>query len=309
MQPELSKTFDNYSVVLRPDRHAPGWWAGAPSVVRAADGTFYLVARMRGTDNPPGQRGYELRILKSRDGIRFEPIHAIRREDAGVRGFERAALVVDPVTKRFRLYACATTDTMSWHILVFDEAASPEELSAHTARPVLEPPPSWGLGIEPGYKDPLVLWAEGRWHLYVIAIDRIERVYHFTSADGHAWEGDPANPVLDVGGWHNYHTRPASVSRVDNGYLFIYEGSNAQWHDPNYNIATGLAFTRDMTRIVDLTREAPWIVSSTPGRYLTWRYSHWLQVKDEWYVYAECACPDDTNELRLFRIPAHDVIS
>ncbi len=294
----------DYEVVLRPDRDEPGYWAGAPSVVQADDGTFYLVVRMRGTDNPPGQRGYELRILKSTDGVQFEPVHAIRRQDAGLRGFERAALVINPATNQFRLYACATTEEMSWHILKFDDAASPQYFKADTARPVLTPPASWGLGIEPGYKDPVVLWAEGRWHMYVIAIDRIERVYHFTSTDGLAWEPDAANPVLDAGGWHNYHTRPACVARDGDRYLFIYEGSNARWHDPNYNIATGRAFTRDLSRIDDLTRDTPWIVSSTPGHYMTWRYSHWLRVDNEWFVYAECACPNDTNELRLFRLPA-----
>jgi hypothetical protein len=259
---------------------------------------------MRGTDHPPGQRGYELRILKSYEGARFEPVHAIGRADAGVRGFERAALVIDPVTKRFRLYGCAPRDTAGWRILVFDDAATPEKFDPRTARTVLEPPPSWGLGIDPGYKDPVVLWAEGHWHLYVIAIDRIERVHHFVSGDGFAWQADPANPVLDVGGWHNYHTRPACVVPVDDGYLFVYEGSNARWHDPNYNIATGLAYTRDLSRIVDRTPDTPWITSTTPGQYMTWRYSQWLRVSDEWYVYAECACPNDTNEVRLFRVPA-----
>ncbi|MBX7259238.1 MAG: hypothetical protein K1Y02_22950 [Candidatus Hydrogenedentes bacterium] len=303
----LRKAFTDYSVVLEPDRDEPGWWAGAPSVVRAPDGTFWMAARMRETISPPGYRGFELRILRSEDGIRFEPVHAIRREDAGVRGFERPALVIDPATGLFRLYACSPREEGGWRIILFDDASDPSRLDPASARPVLEPPATWGHGIEPGYKDPVVVFANGLWHMYVIGIDRVERTYHFTSADGLGWLTDSNNPVLESGGWHNFYTRPASVVPMGIGYLFVYEGSNAKWHDPNYNIGTGLAYTLDLSRITDLTPDAPALTTSTPGRYLTWRYSHWLRVGDVFHVYAECARANDSNEVRLFRVAASDL--
>ena len=85
---DIAKQLADYAVVLEPDENRPEWWAGAPSVVRARDGTFYLAARMRHGSSPKGRRGYEIRILKSSDGRHFEPIHRIRREDAGVTPFE-----------------------------------------------------------------------------------------------------------------------------------------------------------------------------------------------------------------------------
>jgi hypothetical protein len=108
---------------------------------------------------------------------------------------------------------------------------------------------------------------------------------------------------LDNGQWHNFYTRPACVLPTGIGYLFIYEGSNAQWHDPNYNIATGLAYTLDLSRVTDLTPGEPLLISPTPGQYHTWRYSHWMWVEGYLYVYAECARRNDTNEIRLFRLP------
>ncbi len=94
----LLSRFDAYQVVLEPDEDTPEWWAGAPSVARADDGTFYLACRMREGTSPRGRRGYEVRILRSRDGVAFEPVHAIPREAVPIPGFERPALVRDAQT-------------------------------------------------------------------------------------------------------------------------------------------------------------------------------------------------------------------
>jgi len=298
----LKKQFEEYSVVLAPDRDEPDWWAGAPSVARAADGTFYLAARMREALSPPGYRGYDIRILRSEDGIHFEPIRHLRREDMGLKGFERPALVIDPQTGLFRLYGCTPMDK-GWGIFRFEDAADPAHIDPGTLRTVLGPPPSHGLLLTPGYKDPVVLWAEGQWHMYVIGIDRVERVHHFSSEDGDHWTADPCNPIFDNGGWHNFYTRPACVLPMGAGYLFVYEGSNSAWHDPNYNIATGLAYTLDLSQITDLTPREPFLTSHTPGPCQTWRYSHWLKVDNGINVYAECARPNGSNEIRLFHLP------
>ncbi|HNR36631.1 MAG TPA: hypothetical protein PKO36_15735 [Candidatus Hydrogenedentes bacterium] len=302
MRESLRRAFETYDVVLEPDRNEPEWWAGAPSVTLGADGAFWLAARMREGTSPPGERGYEVRLLRSGNGIRFEPVHAISREALGVRSVERPALVHDPHTGLFKIYLCATRAEGGWHILRLDDAADPARFDPGTARVVVEAPDSWGTGIGPGFKDPFVLWAEGCWHLYAIGIDRVERVHHFTSDDGEKWTGDPRNPIFDNGGWHNFYTRPACVLPMDAGYLFVYEGSHAQWRDPNYNIATGLAYTLDLSHVVDLTPQEPLVKSGTPGGNHTWRYSHWLRTGGRLFIYAECARPNDTNEIRLFRV-------
>lgn len=294
--------FREYVTVLEPDRDAPDWWAGAPSVVRAPDGTFYMAVRMREAISPPGQRGFEVRILRSKDGVRFEKIHAITREAAGLKGFERPALVIDPNTGFFRLYGCTPTEK-GWSVIRFADATDPAHIDPQSVRTILEPPPARGLLLTPGYKDPFVLRAEGQWHMYVIGIDRVERVHHFTSEDGDHWISDPRNPVFDNGGWHNFYTRPSCVLPMDVGYLFVYGGSNSAWNDPNYNIATGLAYTLDLSTITDLTPQEPLLTSTTPGPCHTWRYSHWLKVDNGVNVYAECARPNGSNEIRLFHIP------
>lgn len=218
------------------------------------------------------------------------------------RSVERPALVLDPHTGRFKLYLCASRDDGQWRILKLEDANDPTQFDPRTARSVIEAPATWGVGIVPGYKDPFAIWAEGGWHLFAIGIDRVERIHHFTSPDGEQWHSDPRNPVFDNTGWHNFYTRPACILPMDVGYLFAYEGSNARWHDPNYNIATGLAYTFDLSHITDLTPNEPLAKSTTPGVCHTWRYSHWMRAGNQIFIYAECARPNASNEIRLFRL-------
>src|SRR5690606_15779085 len=78
---DIPALFSRYDVVLRPDKDEADWWAGAPSVTRGEDGEFWLAARMRTAESPRGLRGYEIRILRSKDGVRFKEVHRIRREE------------------------------------------------------------------------------------------------------------------------------------------------------------------------------------------------------------------------------------
>jgi hypothetical protein len=292
------KSLAAYDVVLEPDEDRPEWWAGAPSVAVDDQGTYYLAARMREGNSPRGRRGYEIRILKSPDGGRFEPVNHITREAAGVPGFERPALLRDPQTGLFKLYGCAGLDR-GWVILRFDDVEDPAAFDPSTARPVLLADEHHDKFVHvSGYKDPVVHWDGACWHLFVIGIDRIERIHHFLSSNGEQWE--PAEGVvLENNGWHSFYTRPACVLPMDVGCLFVYEGSHYRWHDPVYNIATGLAYSPDLRTFVDLTPHEPLLKSTTPGDYHTWRYSHWMAVNGTIRVYFEAARPNNTNEIRL----------
>ena len=301
--------FKQYTVILEPDRDEPEWWAGAPSVVRDKNGVFWLACRMRTANAPRGLRGYEIRILRSEDGVHFSKVLGIRREDVPIPGFERPALLVDPRTGLFKLYACGPWKGGPWSIIKFKDAVDPSKFEPGSAYPVIQPlPKEYDRDITVlEYKDPFIFYAEGQFHCFVTGyVRRNERIFHFTSTDGEHWEpaGDPEQPVMDLCGWHNFFVRPASVLPLGVGYLFIYEGSNITWYDPVYNIATGLAFTFDLKRVVDLTPDSPLVVSTTPSQHFaTWRYSDWMWVGDELWVYAEVAKPNEANEIRLFRLP------
>lgn len=309
------------TTVLRPDTLAPEWWAGAPSVLRDDDGVFWMACRMRRGDGPRGLRGYEVRLLRSEDGVTFHTELSIKREAVPIAGFERPALLKDPRSGAFKLYVCGPFDAsgqgraqadgvdLPWCILKLEDAASPCEFIANTAKPVIQPPEKTYERDQPPlhYKDPVINYAAGRYHAYVIGyIRQNERVFHFTSEDGETWTpaGNPYEPIMALSGWHDFFVRPSSVVRTGAGYLFVYEGSKTTWYDPVYNVVTGIGYTFDLHTIDDLTPESPLAVSPTPNdRFATFRYSSWVRVGEEIYVYAEVACTDETHEIRLFKIP------
>jgi hypothetical protein len=303
----LRQRLEKYDVILKPDKDIAEWWAGAPSVVRDDDGVFWLAARMRSPEKPKGERGYEIRILRSDDGVRFERVHRIRREDVPLPGFERPALLQDHKTKKFKLYLCALRGNGGWTIFKLDDVRTPQEFVGATAKPVIGAGLVSGVtGPVTGYKDPVIIFTHGRYHCYVIGyLWHREHVFYFISDDGELWR--PGNegglPLMNTTGWHDYFVRPSSVIPLGLGYLFVYEGSSMLWLDPTYNIATGIAFTLDLRTITDLTPTRPLFTSTTPGDYHTWRYSHWLKVDHELWIYAEVATPHGTNEIRLFKLP------
>jgi len=124
----LRALFDDYHVVLEPDRDVPEWWAGAPSVCRDANGAFWMACRMREGDSPRGLRGYEIRILRSENGTSFEHVHSIPREQVPIPGFERPAILCSRDTGSFSLFGCGPWDGGPWSILRFDDASESSPL-------------------------------------------------------------------------------------------------------------------------------------------------------------------------------------
>jgi hypothetical protein len=303
----LAEQFMEYTVILEPEKDAPEYWAGAPSVVRDDQGIFWMACRMRSPEHPRGLRGYEIRILRSEDGIQFESYHSIYRPEVPIPGFERPALLIDPQTKQFKLYICGPWQDGPWCILKFDDTDDLRNIDYQTVRVVIAAPEKAYLRdvSVSEYKDPFIIHAGGKYHCYVIGYIRgNERIFHFESTDGERWiaVGNVNQPVMDLHHWHNFFVRPSCILPLGIGYLFVYEGSSTTWYDPVYNICTGLAFTFDLYQMTDLTTKSPLALSTTPGNFHTFRYSHWIWVDGEIWVYAEVARPNDSHEIRLFRI-------
>lgn len=305
----IANKFNEYEVILEPDIDEPEYWAGAPSVVRDNNGVFWMAARMRSPKHPRGLRGYEIRLLKSVDGINFVKYHSIMREEVPIMGFERPSLLIDPITQKFKLYICGPWKDNPWSILKFNDVDDLKKIIPESAHLVISPPhKKYERDVSVSeYKDPFIIYAEGEFHCYVIGyIRKNERLFHFSSIDGETWKpvGNVNQPIMELNNWHNFFIRPASVLPIGIGYLFIYEGSSSQWYDPVYNIGTGLGFTFDLHNIIDLTTESPLLLSKTPGDFYTFRYSHWMWVNNELWVYAEVTNNNNSHEIRLYRILA-----
>src|SRR5215469_14838594 len=91
---------DQSTVALAPPGEGAGFWAGAPSAALGDDG-IYLAYRLR---RPlMAGRGYAVTVARSVDGVRFETLITIRREETGADSLERPGLIRDR-SGRWRLY-------------------------------------------------------------------------------------------------------------------------------------------------------------------------------------------------------------
>src|SRR5881392_3140954 len=82
-------THDGAEIVVPAPGVGPGNWSGAASAV-LHDGVFWLTYRVR---RPLTQgRGVSVVVSRSTDGVTFEPVTEVQREQFGCESFERPVL-------------------------------------------------------------------------------------------------------------------------------------------------------------------------------------------------------------------------
>jgi len=296
--------FSRYVTVYRPERDERDWWVGGPGACLGPDGAIWIAARMRETYSPRGHRGYEVRILRSEDGVRFEAVNSIKREDIGTVSLERSSMLIDPLTGKFKLYLCRAgrPDFADWRIIKLEDVDDPAKFDPRTAKTVL----SFPEGSRRGAKDPFVINIGGVYHMYTVQYGfrgQKELLFHSVSEDGEEFRNAPDEPCMRHEGWHDHYVRPSCLMPMGGVYVMYYEGSSKQWHDPVYNIALGLAVSTDLVHFVDVTPEEPLAKSPTPaGGYHTLRYMDYVCLEDRVLFYYEARNSDETNELRMTEV-------
>ncbi|HEX9624192.1 MAG TPA: hypothetical protein VF979_07420 [Streptosporangiaceae bacterium] len=196
-----------------------GAWAGSPSAVRVG-ADIYLAYRMRTASS----RGYAVQVAKSCDGVSFEPLFTVGKDEVDCESLERPALALTP-EGRWRLYlSCATTGTKHWRVELL-EADFPASFDAATSKVVLPGDDANGV------KDPVIVQRDGLWHLWASVhpltepdhTDRMTTEYA-TSTDGLAWTWHGTALAPRPGEWDARGVRVAAVRFSPDGVAAYYDG-------------------------------------------------------------------------------------
>jgi hypothetical protein len=309
---------DRGVIVRGPERAEPGYWAGCPAVWYEADRQRFLLSyRQRRPRGAAPERGWRCALAASSDGVVFEDIWEIRKEELATASMERFSLIPAP-GGGYQLYICYVDPADSrWRIDVL-KAADPAGFAVQSARPALT---AAGTGTE-GVKDPYVLRIGPLTCMFAsfaaarpFTAQQREQAHRTadiyttgvtthptglaTSLDGisFGWHG----PVLDAGQhWDAYQARLTCVIPLGGGYLGFYDGSaDAQ---ENYEERCGIAVSGDLRHWQRLTADRPWLAG--PHGSGSVRYLDALLLNGQWWIYYEMTRADGAHDLRVLQVPA-----
>lgn len=307
---------DHGTVLKEPERGEPGYWVGCPGVLYEPDKQrFLLTYRQRRPKDSNSGRGWRCAVAASADGIHFDDIWEVHKDELAAPSMERFSLIKAPGGYRLYISYVDPADRR-WRIDVM-EAAEPASFSIKSARSALT---ANKTGTE-GVKDPYVLRIGPVTYMFASfaapqaftaqqreQAHRTGDIYNAgvttfptglaTSLDGigFRWHGT----VLGVGdGWDRYQARLSCVVPIGPGYVGFYDGSAGVRQ--NYEERCGIAASGDLWHWQRLTVEEPWIVS--PHGTGSVRYLDALTMDGEWWLYYEVARPDGAHELRVQQLP------
>ena len=282
---------DESTVVIAPPGSGAGHWAGGPSAVLGDDG-IYLAYRLR---RPlAAGRGYAVAVAHSVDGVHFQTLTTIRREEVGADSLERPRLVRDR-SGRWRLYlSCATPGTKHWQVELI-EADHPAEFDV--SRRVIVLPGDAKTGV----KDPVIRRQNGTWQMWACChpladpaeADQMVTEYA-TSTNGLDWAWQGTALAGRPGYWDSRGTRISAVWGDGEAIVAFYDGRASAAE--NYEERTGLATGTGPTALAALGA-GPAAQSPYAGRGL--RYLDILALPGGGHrIYYEMTRPDGAHELR-----------
>lgn len=279
------------SVAIAPPGEGSGYWAGGPSA-QLVDGVYYLAYRVR---RPIGEgRGYANVVARSEDGVHFETIAVLAKDDFGAESLERPSLVHTPAGK-WRLYISSNTPgTKHWWVDML-EADDPAGFSAANRRTVLP-----GDDAE-AVKDVVIKYHDGQWHMWATchpltdpdATDRMITRYA-TSTDGIEWVWESVAITGRPGFWDSRGARIAAIYLDGDRPVAFYDGRAS--FEENYEERTGVAVGDDLRHFIavsdDVDLQSPW---GTGGL----RYLDIVKLPTgDYRLYYELCRPDGAHDLR-----------
>lgn len=288
-------SYDGAELVIPAPGSGPGNWAGAASAI-LVDGVFWLTWRNR---RPLSDgRGVTVTVARSENGVDFETVAEVGRDQFGCESLERPVLVALPPQESgeggWRLYvSCATWDSKHWWVDSLT-AATPEELPDGKRQVVLAGDDRTAV------KDPVIDIdpVTGFWQMWLCCHpltepgdeDRMTTRW-LTSTDGLEWEDHGVVLAGRPGEWDARGARVTTVLSHD-PLVVLYDGrpdAASNWFE-----TTGVAHW-DGTRLVADPDLPPITSPYSDGAF---RYASAVPLPDgRTRFYVEAARPDGAHDL------------
>jgi hypothetical protein len=264
--------------------HGTGNWIGAASALIHGDYIYLAYRDRHPVDKGRGNRAYVARSLVD-DGIHFETLCVIDKEDMDAESLERPALDVIKEDDWALYLSCATFNSKHWRIERL-RARGPQDFSARTRETVF--PGSAAFGI----KDPVVI--RGR-ELRILATEHPltegdENADRMISVD--AFSG-ACVMVPEPGTWYSRGTRITSVV----GEYAYFDGRASA--EENFEERTGIA-RWEGSRYIAVAGPA-----SSPFGGGALRYVSAIELPAGLRLYYESATKYGSHELRTELRPGH----
>ncbi len=256
---------------------------------------MYLAYRLR---RPVGDgRGYAIVLAFARDGVNFETLALISKEELETESLERPELVRLP-DGQWRLYlSCATTGTKHWRVEVTD-AVHPSEFDVRRREVVLP-----GDVIKRAVKDPVIQHRDGKWHMWAtihpladpVETDQMSTDYA-TSSDGLDWTWHGTALAGRPGEWDSRGARVTAIRFIGQSVTAYYDGrANAA---ENYEERTGVAVGGDPAALIGTSPPGAGPAAYSPYRGGGLRYLDVVSLPDgRTRLYYELTQPDGSHAL------------
>ena len=279
------------TVVVPAPAEGPGNWSGAASALRVG-GRVYLTYRVRRPLD--AGRGVTVIVAVSDDGVAFQPLCEVGRDQFGAESFEKPCLVRLP-DGGWRLYlSCATPGSKHWW--VDSLTADTVETLASGRRAVIHPGDA-AVGV----KDPVVVREGDLWDMWLTCHPLTEPGHedrmttrHLTSTDGLSWVDRGEVLAGRPGEWDARGARVTALLRRD-PLVLTYDGrpdAASNWHE-----TTGVVVQRNgrLEPVAGARRHSPF--SDGAFRYATVVPASATDPRAGLRWYVELARPDGAHDL------------
>jgi hypothetical protein len=233
----------------------------------------------------------------ARDGVNFETLALVTKEELDAESLERPALVRLP-DGRWRLYlSCATTGTKHWRVEAAD-AAHPAEFDVRRREVVLP-----GDVRKRAVKDPVIRHREGQWHMWAtihpladpLETDQMTTEYA-TSMNGLDWTWQGTALCGRPGEWDSRGTRVTAVRFAGQSVTACYDGRASAAE--NYEERTGVALGTDPAALTATSPPGAGPAVASPHHGGGLRYLELVDLPDgRTRLYYEMTQPDGSHAL------------